>query len=1093
MAADIDAKIRQRIDLLEQNARLVAASMDSPASARQFLVGRIGLQALFQAGLVVVDKHGQGVADYPEAANRATASFGDFEYFRDALASGKTVIGRPRIGRFTGKAGVAIATPIRNPVGAIEGVLVGFATLSDPGLFGQVEQGKVGKSGWILVSSPRDGLIVTASDPARILQPLAPPGTSDMLDRIVAGFEGSAVANSHIGVEALVSAKRIPAAGWIVHVALPTEEAFAPIKAMERRAYSIAGALTVLATLVMWLFIRRSLAPLNQAALVIQAMATGKDEMHTVMPAGDREIRDLLTSFNTLVDQRKTMEAELRASQQFAQATFDGLTAHICVLDERGTILAVNSAWREFAAANDGVPLRVNVGVNYLAVCEQFVGRVPDEVASFATGLRAVLNQTADFFELEYPCHSPVEQRWFLAKVSRFRDGATLRVVVAHENITKRKLAEQAVQVARDYAENLIRTANILVVELDLAGNVLLINPAAEQITGYSAAELRGHNWFETLVPRDRYPAVWKRFEEVSTKGIAKHFENPILAKSGEEHYIIWQNSELIRDGQLAGVVSFGIDMTENRRISERLAEQDVMLRNAQHVAHIGSWRLNHADQSVIWSDEMFNIYDLPYSSEPVTSETWFAAIHPEDRARVQLALAHSLGKGLSYDMTYRLLLADGLEKYVHEHSECQCDSAGHPLTSIGVVQDVTERVLTEQAIRESEERFRMIVDYTYDWEYWQGPQGEILHINPACQRISGYSQAEFISRPALLEDIVHAEDRQRFLDHHREIQHTTLSSLEFRIVTKDGHVRWIGHGCRAVFGPDGQALGRRASNRDITDRKMVEVELEQHRRHLQAMVDERTAALSIAKEAAEAANRAKTAFLARMSHELRTPMNGIMGLTGIALRRAADPRLIDTLTKVMQSSERLLALINDILDFSLMESERLALDSVDFTLEAVLATLLGAKAPLARDKGLQLITDIPSELAHRSLVGDPRRLGQLLGHLVGNAIKFTAQGSVAVRALLAEERAADVTVRFEVVDTGIGLPADDRARLFNSFEQADGSLTRQYGGVGLGLALSSRLAKAMGGHIGVDGTEGKGSTFWFTVRLRKAIQAAQA
>lgn len=290
----------------------------------------------------------------------------------------------------------------------------------------------------------------------------------------------------------------------------------------------------------------------------------------------------------------------------------------------------------------------------------------------------------------------------------------------------------QALQSAKDYAENLIRTANVLMVELDMAGNVKRVNPATEQITGYRADELQGRNWFETLVPKDRYPAVWKMFQEVSAKGIPRHFENPILTKAGEEHYIIWQNSEMREDGIITGLVSFGIDMTENRRISQNLAEQDVMLHSAQYVAHVGTWRLNHADQMMTWSDEMFNIYEIPHIAGPLSSATWFAAIHPDDRERVRIALANSLGRGGHYDMTYRLLLPDGMEKYVHEHCESHSTQEGKALASIGVVQDVTEHVLSEKSVRESELRFRTIADFTYDWEYWQGVQGEILYINPA-------------------------------------------------------------------------------------------------------------------------------------------------------------------------------------------------------------------------------------------------------------------------------------------------------------------------------------------------------------------------
>ncbi len=258
----------------------------------------------------------------------------------------------------------------------------------------------------------------------------------------------------------------------------------------------------------------------------------------------------------------------------------------------------------------------------------------------------------------------------------------------------------------------------------------------------------------------------------------------------------------------------------------------------------------------------------------------------------------------------------------------------------------------------------------------------------------------------------------------------------------------------------------------------------------LEKMVAERTAELSIAKEAAEAANRAKTVFLANMSHELRTPMNGIMGLTNVALRRAGDPKLADTLTKVKLTSEKLLAIINDILEFSKTESERFTLEAADFRLSTLVDALVCQKVPQAQDKGLAFTIDIAPDLAYLMLHGDVQRLGQILGHLSSNAIKFTSQGAISVRGFVVEDNPADVLVRFEVEDTGIGIPAEDKERLFSVFEQADGSLSRKHGGIGLGLALSKRLVRAMGGTLGVNSEKGVGSTFWFTARLTKVTGA---
>ncbi len=268
---------------------------------------------------------------------------------------------------------------------------------------------------------------------------------------------------------------------------------------------------------------------------------------------------------------------------------------------------------------------------------------------------------------------------------------------------------------------------------------------------------------------------------------------------------------------------------------------------------------------------------------------------------------------------------------------------------------------------------------------------------------------------------------------------------------------------------------------------------LQSQRDHLEDTVEQRTQALSIAKEAAEAANRAKSTFLANMSHELRTPMNGIMGMTSLALRGASDPKLHDQLTKIDLASRHLLAVINDILDISKIEADRLTLERLNFRLSESVQNLISLVGQKAKDKGLDLIVDLSPDIAEVSLLGDPLRLGQVLLNLTSNAIKFTPAGSIVLRVRCVAEQPGRLVVRFEVTDTGIGLTPEEQQRLFTAFEQADSSMTRKYGGTGLGLAISKRLVHLMGGDIGVESQPQDGSTFWFTACFDRVSAAASA
>ena len=334
--------------------------------------------------------------------------------------------------------------------------------------------------------------------------------------------------------------------------------------------------------------------------------------------------------------------------------------------------------------------------------------------------------------------------------------------------------------------------------------------------------------------------------------------------------------------------------------------------------------------------------------------------------------------------------------------------------------------------------------------------------------------------------DFFPKEQADYFTAMDREVLNTTMvrDIPEELIDTAQGGHRILHTKKLALYNNQGEVEYLLGISEDITQQKRDAEELERHRCHLEKLVGERTAELFEAKEAAEAANRTKSAFLANMSHEIRTPMNAILGMTNILQRGGVTSIQAERLKQIDTAGKHLLEVINSILDLSKIEAGKFVMEEAPVSIHKLLTNVRSILAERAHAKSILLHIEIGS--LPSTLKGDQTRLQQAMLNYATNAIKFTEKGTVMLRVRQEEGGDAEsVLVRFEVQDTGIGIPPETLPRLFNAFEQADNSTTRKYGGTGLGLAITRRLAELMGGKVGVDSLPGAGSTFWFTARLK--------
>ena len=622
-----------------------------------------------------------------------------------------------------------------------------------------------------------------------------------------------------------------------------------------------------------------------------------------------------------------------------------------------------------------------------------------------------------------------------------------------------RRSAEKALQRSEENYRALVENINDVIFKLDTQGCITYMSPVMEQISGYEMNDIIGQP-FTGFIHPDDLPGLQESFKRLMS-GHLEPYEFRIRDKRGKYRHVRTSSRILMENGRPAGFIGVLTDVTTRKQAEEKLRETRDYLENL----------IDYANAPIIVWDPSFSITRINHAFERLTGLNAAQVLgkpldilfpdksRNESIAHIQRTLSGERWETVEIPIKRK----DGDVRIAQWNSANIYDKDGTTvIATIAQGQDITEQKQAQEQIRFQ----ASLLDQVHNAVIATDLNGKIIYWNKFAETLYQW-KAEEVSGRNLSDTIVPKDKISTVYDVVSRIDGTDYSNDEFQARRKDGSTFPAYYTFSVVKDINDRKIGYLGVSIDITERKRAEEELRN------------------AKEAAESATRAKSDFLANMSHEIRTPMNAVIGLTGLMLNTKLTPDQRDYVETIRNSGETLLALINDILDFSKIEGGKLELEAMPFDLIDCIEASMDLVAQAAAKKGLSLSYAI-EESVPNNIISDVTRLRQILANLLSNAVKFTNKGEISI--IVSSKKEGDSNfIQFAVRDTGIGIPKDRMDRLFQSFSQIDTSMTRKYGGTGLGLAISKRLVELMDGRIRVESEEGKGSTFFFTIKAKEA------